>query len=515
MMKNIKRYALAMLALCCLGGAMGCQEDETSSLSGNSSIVEDVSSFIEVSSDNSLEASSEETASTVESPSIEESASETSSEESSSSEESTSEDSSEDSSEGLIASAKSVVDEVLTRPDAWAFLPEVFQEENMAYSENVFPVTDFTNNTQVSSIGDRFIGAQMMVLYDGLLTMQSALEKVDVVYAFGEALASAYQKFINDNPDNYATFTTTLSGFNVKIELDGAKSTLLAGNSVLSVELYADSTENTNSGRIQVTDGVALKYEMTDDSLIYAYQVGGGEAMRTVNLSFARNEDAVAGYLYEFTGFKGVGTTTTAVFTSDDEYTKVVAKKRESDDLIVLGNEEIYSSQTGEYVSGVVSETIKLVDFETYWFNLKDVSGFNSVKVVENDEKDEVYVNGSNKIFATKNMSIVNFSRRFDVEMKTVFYVKAVENAGEISYELVETEIPMLFAQTETFEELGEDIQDKNSQAFSTAPTVTSGVADLALEDFETLKSLFETIQQLTYQSIVEYIGEKDEFFEV
>ena len=235
--------------------------------------------------------------------------------------------------------------------------------------------------------------------------------------------------------------------------------------------------------------------------------------MRTVNLSFARNDDAVAGYLYEFTGVNGLGLTTTAVFSCDDEYTRVVAKKRESDDLIVLGNEEVYDSQTGEYVSGVVSETLKVIDFETYWFALNDVSGFNSVKVVNDGSEDKVYVNGSNNVFTTKDMSFINFSRRYDIEMKTVYYVKTVQEGTEVKYEMVKTEIPMLFAQTSTFDDLGTDIKSQNKNDFATAPTVKTGIADIALEDFETLKGLFDTIQTMTYESIVEYIGEKNSFF--
>ncbi|MBQ9730145.1 MAG: hypothetical protein IJV80_04970, partial [Clostridia bacterium] len=211
---------------------------------------------------------------------------------------------------------------VMTRPDAWSFLPEAFTEENMAYSETAFPKTDFTTNTQVSAIGDRFIGAQFMILYDGLLQMQTALKYADSVFAVGETIAAAYQAFINDNPDDYATFSKTIAGFNVKIELQGARSTILAGNSTIALEMYADSEENVNGGRIQITDGVALKYVMTDDTLEYAYKVGAGDAMRTVNLSFARTEGVVAGYLYEYTGVDGLGLTTTAVFTSDEDYTR-------------------------------------------------------------------------------------------------------------------------------------------------------------------------------------------------
>ena len=93
--------------------------------------------------------------------------------------------------------------------------------------------------------------------------------------------------------------------------------------------------------------------------------------------------------------------------------------------------------------------------------------------------------------------------------------VQMVKNGADTSYELVKTEIPMLFAQTETFEDLGRDIQETNKNDFATAPIIASGIAEAALEDFETLKGLFDNIQTLTYEVVVAYIGEKSDIFEV
>ncbi len=413
---------------------------------------------------------------------------------------------------GIGTAAKEVVDAVMQRPDAWAFLPEAFAKENLAYTAASMPVTDFATSVNVSSISTRFVGAQMMVLYESLLSMESIFGKVDGVFAAGEAVAAAYQSFINDNPEDYKEFTKTVAGFSVYISLEGDKTTLLMGNSTLSAEFHIDGAENAYSGRISLTDGAALKYEMTDDTLTYAYKIGVGSAMRTSIVSFSREEGVTVGYLYQFTGVGGKGITTTAVFESDEDYTRIVAKKRESDDLLVLGSEEVYSSETGEYVSGVVSETVKLVDYETYWFNLADVSGFRTVSAVLGEKNglnvDTLYLNGV-KFNAKSNI----LSRRYDIEMKTVYYLKAVVKNGKTVYETVETKIPMLFVQTQNYDTFGKDALDKNEDALSAEPVIGEGLAEAADSVFESMMALFDTISQFTYESVVSYIGTDHSFF--
>ncbi|MBQ8689729.1 MAG: hypothetical protein IJ515_05140 [Clostridia bacterium] len=420
----------------------------------------------------------------------------------------------------IAASAVNVINTVLQRPDAWSFIPETFGRENMAYSEADFPASDFTSGTNVSEISPRFVGAQLMVMYDGLLNMESILSKADVVFALGEAIAAAYQEFINDNPEEYTEFYTEIKGFKIFVSLEGAQSKLLAGNSTVSVELYADSDNNVNSGRISITDGASLKYEMNDTSLTFAYQIGVADAAKTSIISFARENDKVAGYIYEFLGYNGTGLTTTAVISLDDEYTRIVAKKRESDDLLILGYEEVYDSQTAEYISGRVSETVKLVDFETYWFNLSDISGINSIRVEDEANgmnADSIYVNGTSSLFVTEKIGgwgLDTLSRRYDIEMKTVYYYKAVTVEDEIEYEKVEVEIPMLFVQTKSFEDFSTDVYENNASAFSAKPQIKQGIADVADAEYEILMQTFDQIQLFEYTDVIMYIGSPDSFFE-
>ena len=212
-------------------------------------------------------------------------------------------------------------------------------------------------------------------------------------------------------------------------------------------------------------------------------------------------------------GIGGTGLKTVAVIESDDEYTRIVAKKRESDDLLVNGFQEVYSSESGEYLGGFADETVKLLDFETYWFNLYDVTGFDSVRIVDernpdNDlNADTVFINGSAVSFAVKDMSIINFSRRYDVEMKVVYYVREFEDNGKTKYETVKTEIPMLCVQKSVYSSLGKDIKDNNPDSFDERPSVEAGLNTVAESSFSEMLALFDTITSIAYEDIIGYIN--------
>ena len=80
---------------------------------------------------------------------------------------------------------------------------------------------------------------------------------MDTVFSVGNTVAGLYQTYINDNPDNYAEFSGEAGGFRFRIRLDGEKSELMAGNSVISAALTYDGATEERTGRVQLTDGTA------------------------------------------------------------------------------------------------------------------------------------------------------------------------------------------------------------------------------------------------------------------
>ena len=422
---------------------------------------------------------------------------------------------------GVVNTAKNTVDQILTRPNPWSFMPSAFSKQSLAVSSN--PTLDFTSSVNVSSINKKFMGKQMYVLWEGVSGMESFLEKFDVVYALGESIATAYQTFVNDNPDNNAEWATNISGFNVKISLKDSQSKMLAGNSLFSLELLADSNANEYKGRIDIAQSGILNYEMNDNYLKFniALKIKGVLVMKQIE--FVRNSNgAVSGYFYEYAGLKSAAIKTSAVIAFNSDYAVVMSAKRESEDLLINGYEEVYSSKTGQFISAEVLENNMLTDFDTFWVNVSDVTGINSIKLVRNDKTSlnenlhDVYINGSKEAFKpVKNkLAFVETSRKFDIEMKTVYYVVASSEAGKINYEVQEAEIPMVFVQKKNVADFSTDIVKENKETFSTTPALPTAKIQISENNFSSLYEILTAVKEkLTYEELENQLGQKDSFF--
>ena len=417
--------------------------------------------------------------------------------------------------------AKDIVDSLFESTiNPWSFLPAALSMENMAYNSD--PSLDFTTSfVNVSSIAKRPIGKQMNVLYDGILSTENMLGYVDTVYSVGATIASVYQQYINNNPSNYANFTGSAGGFSVKITLVGNKSVLLAGNSTVSAELSYDADSGARTGRIQITSGAALKYESSDNYLKFAVRVGAVGVSNIKQIEFVREKGAVAGYLREFTGSEGVealNLKTSAVISSNATHTIITSDKRESDDLIIDGYEEVYSSVTGQLIGGEVQETVKALDYDTFWFNLYDIAAFKTVKVALGETNglnaDTIYINGSSTAFKALRGGIVpgTASRHYDVEMKDVWYIVKNTDGNKTTYQKVKTSIPMLFVQKKDLEKFGSEVVDQNKNTFTTTPILPSTAPMTTY--FDVMQNLFLAIKEQVTRDVIEaYIGDKNAFF--
>ncbi len=418
--------------------------------------------------------------------------------------------------------AINLVNTVLNRPEPWSFMPETLHPESMAYNAMPAGRDDMQSFVNVSTFGKRLIGKQMNVVYDILDKTESALSGANKVFTAGEAIAKVYQEFIDKNPDNYDVFTgsVTIGGvtFSLKIESANGLARIMAGNGTISIELSNQTINGvkTDIGRIQITDGVALKYEATATTLKLAvkYTVDGTGMLQ--QLYFARTDNAVAGHLYEYVGNDSKGLKTSAVIASNSSITSIVSNKRETDDLKTQAYEEVYSSVTGQMIGGEVTENVSSINYDTLWLNLYDLQGLTSIRV-EKDQNamnaDTIYINGSAEAIKTKLVGITGgskaTSRRYDIEMKDVWYIVAENKDGEITYKKQKTAIPMLFVQREQLTKLSADFNEKNGVAL-TVKSDTNAIT----QNFDLLSDSFiELKDAVSYDSIIAYIGEKNSFF--
>ena len=131
---------------------------------------------------------------------------------------------------------------------------------------------------------------------------------------------------------------------------------------------------------------------------------------------------------------------------------------------------------------------------------------------------DTIYINGSENPIKTKLVGGVSgrtLSRRFDIEMKDMFLY--TYNQDEQKYEKVKISIPMLFVQNDFINTFSEDFYEKNQSTGAINPTnivMNSNDATFMFEEYSNLIDEYLVIkEQVTYQSIIDYISNKNEYF--
>ena len=192
--------------------------------------------------------------------------------------------------------------------------------------------------------------------------------------------------------------------------------------------------------------------------------------------------------------------------------------KREIDDLIIEGDVELYSNETGEFLASEICETSDK-EYDTVWFNLNDISGINNIKV-ENKKNginlNTIYINNNIEAIHTKSVSLVNWTRRFDIEMKDRYFYVYDEETKKYNKEKVS--IPMMFIQRDCIGDFSNDFYDKNKDnGMTTKPQIK-----VSSNDFNYMQNIYKLLlpaykemkELITYDIINTYIGSKNSWFE-
>ena len=412
--------------------------------------------------------------------------------------------------------ASFILNKIIQVPDPWEFLPESFSLGNKAYTGDT--EIDYTNFVNVSSLPRIAMGKQMNVVYSTLINAEEALNYVRYIHGSINTIISMYQTFINSNPDNYATYESNTSNFSFKIELTDDNYLMFVSLSTINMQLTYDKANNHCMCRAQLSNSNAIKYEMAENEITIAIELLG---LSLTKLHFERENDAISGYIYEYIGTSEHNIKTSALIKIDETYTSIISNKRETDDYNIEGNLEVYNNSTGNLIGTALKETLSAVKYETVLFNIWDVSNITSIKVINEQNGrnlDTIYINGSDNPVAPKNVggfSLKTASRRFDIEMKN-FYLYTY-NENEEKYQTTEILLPMLFIQTDFVNSFATDFYNNNSSNGAISPTdITLSTADKTylLSEYATLIDEYLDIKEnVTYQSIIDYIGEQDECF--
>lgn len=411
-----------------------------------------------------------------------------------------------------IALATSVISSLGSTPDPWNFLPESFSPEN----RNLTSFPSFDNFYSVANIPQNGIGKQLNVAYGLLNKTEKALSYVQPVYAIANTIKTLYSEFLNNNPDNYKTFTGTVSGITFSLEIDEDEYNLSAFVNNTQVVIYANLTNNSYGAKIQLSTNTILKYTVGNDSLIVAMDILDTSATK---IEFVRNDTTTLGYMYEYlvAGDKTI-TATSTLIQIDDNYTTLIGTKGDFIPTAISRNCEVYSNATGNLVGTEVREELTVsgltATYNTLWYNLNKISGITTIKKVDKanlPNPDTIYINNASSAILSKTVSVLPtsakaYSRRFDIEFKTMYFYEY--NSVKDEYEQVSCELPMMFVQEEQLSTFESDFSNTNSSYLSSPVSLNVSSADKNAVNYGyyTLLSLYDTIKDLiTFESITNY----------
>ena len=393
-------------------------------------------------------------------------------------------------------------------PDIWGFLPDSFSPEYRAISK----IPDYSNFVNVSGIPTNGMGKQLNVVYGLLTKAETALSYVNTVYGALNTVKSLYTSYLDTSPENYKSFSANAGAFTFALELGEEEYTLAASVGTVAVTIYANLTNESYGAIIKLASNTSLKYTVMNNELIVAMDILDSASLL---VNFVRDEqDKVTGAVYEYlTVADKTVTATSALIDVCEDYTVIIGTKGDFIPTSDARNCEVYNNANGQLIGSEVRETIKDVEYNTYWFPLVKLSGVNTIKKVDKmngTNADTIYINGSSDTLHTTLVGLSNLdkatSRRYDIEFKTMYFF--VQNTdGE--YEQVTAEIPMLFIQAENIDTFESDFAKSNKTALnskSVTLTVTSSQIQAINYGYTVALPVYDKLKNaVTHNDIINY----------
>ncbi|NLN80677.1 MAG: InlB B-repeat-containing protein [Erysipelotrichia bacterium] len=391
----------------------------------------------------------------------------------------------------------------------YSFIPETMQPASKIRNVNGL-VNDYSSFVNVSDISYEGFGEQWQMVLDNLEQSLLFFNVLSVVEGVSSASIVAFNNYLDSNPSDSSHFEFEYGIYNVTINfennvifyiLDYTTELPLLGEQVIQIYLSYNIVTLEKTGRIQLGSANALKYKSTKDHYEFAIKYLG---VRRAYFEVSRNlDDSIEGRIFEYLGVDGVYSYgTSAQFYIDDDYVTTIGNKASGFPGFTGTVNELYKVSNGKLLGYAIKETLSFVTFNTYWFNLDDTTGINTIQIEEapttNLNPHYIYVNGSSNVFVAKKvggLSAKTTSRRYDIELrKRYFYY---EDEGEIKSLTIEA--PMLFVQMEQIDTLSTDIVSSNSSV------VTSFGLDISYSTMTKIKNDYDIL-------LSSFVAQKDEF---
>ena len=405
------------------------------------------------------------------------------------------------------------------KQDIYDYIPETMQP-----GHNLIDATkanlSFDNFINKIDIPYGGYGEQWQMVIDNLNQTQTFFNVLNVIDSLSSASIVAFNNYLDSNPADSSSYEFTESIYQVSIKfedkilyyiLDYTANIPLLGEQTVQIALDYNIETLVKNGRIQLGEANVIKYEFGEDHFTLALRYLG---VRRTYFDIRRDEDdAIEGQIFEYLEVAGNQIKSVANFYIDEDYVSVVGTKADGIMLMDSYINELYDVSQGKLLGYEVKETKTVLGFSgtfnTMWFNLSDVLGINSIKIINEENglnSNSIYINNSTSLFATENVGIINRSRKYDIELRTqYFYYQDGEELVK-----VKLEIPMLFVQEEQLDDFESSVKNKNKTDIKIS--LNNKYIDKIQEDYDILIDvLIEDIDLITVEDILEYIGSKYE----
>ena len=403
------------------------------------------------------------------------------------------------------------------------YIPETMR---LDYSANLVDptdiVSDYSDFVNISDITYGF-GEQWYMVLENL--QQSALffNTLSVVESISAISVTAFNNYFDKNPADTAHYEFENGIYNIAIKFDGdvlyyvvdyTANIPALGEVTAQIAMTMIAETGEKSVRIQLGDANALAYTVRENSYDFAIKYLG---VRRAMFSIARDDSGnISGKIYEYLTVSSIDIASAAEFYISEDYVTVIGNK--ADGLVGFSNTicEVYDVNDGKMLGYEVNETVEklgiTVNFDTLWFNLKDVEGIDSIKYIAASQNTDskLYVNGLSAEWKNKTVggfSTASFSRRFDIEFRTQYVTSYDPVTQEYTVHMIQ--VPMIFVQEGYYDSLSDDIKSVNRNV-NAEITVSNQDIEQLMNDYADLVPIFiENKNLFTVDMILEYIGEK------
>ena len=418
----------------------------------------------------------------------------------------------------------------VVKHDPYSYIPDKMKPENSANHVSPSQVNyDFSSYTNVSSIKYGGFGEQWHMVIDNIKQSELFYSVLSIGEAAINASVVLFNDYLDKNPSDTASHSVGDTTYSAHLDFHNHllvytiqyKTNLnipFFGNVMPQVDMKYDLTTLEKSVRVQLTDTNAMKYVVTDDMYVFALEYGVDAVSRKAYFSLRRDEDeSVEGHIYEFIQYKDKDLVPScADFYIGEEYTSVVGNKASGMIGFTGFINELYKTNEGKLLGYEIRETLTILgvtgQYNTLWFNLNNISGINTIKVLNgtgDKNPNDIYLNGSTSIFEPtyNKKAFVNTSRKYDVELRKQYFY-GYQDDKLVEYE---TNIPMMFIQDDNdkdtnFSDFPADIKSKSG--ITASVNLSQTYLNKIRADYASLIDIFIAHKDsITGETIENYIG--------